>query len=360
MRRQGLNKQSKMKRLRNYTALVIGVGVVGAALVTGFAPSPSQATATGYLGEYWNNPTGGGGQSPSFPGGSPVLSRTDNEINFNWGMGSPGAGMQNEDFIVRWTKTTYMAAGTYHFSMSSDDGNRVYIDDELIIDSWVDQGANPAQTTDVAIAAGNHTIKVEYYENGSVAEVYFSYTNQTDTDGDGADNTVENAGPNGGDANNDGTQDSTQDNVTSFVNQVTGKYAALEVSNTCTVINSTVAAESSNTAKDAGFDYPAGLMRFTLNCDTAGQSAQINQYFYEFTNSNYVARKYNSVNHSYQAISGAVLSQETIDSMTVTKVVYQVTDGGSLDEDGVANSTIIDPAGVAGVVVGAPNTGLGG
>lgn len=360
MRRQRPKNQSKTHRAKTYLALVAGIGLIVSALVAGFAPNPTQATTTGYVGEYWNNPLGGGGQSPSFPGGAPVYTHTDDAINFNWGYGSPDASIQNEDFIARWTKTTYLAAGTYNFSIAGDDGTRVYIDDELIIDYWVDQGAGSVHTTTHDITAGQHTIKVEFYENGSVAEVYFSYTNQTDSDGDSANNTVENAGPNGGDANNDGTQDSSQVNVVSYVNQITGKYTALEVSNTCAIISSAIAAESSNAAVDAGFDYPAGLMRFTLSCDTPGATAQINQFYFELNASNYVARKYNSINHSYQAITGAAVSQVTIDSMTVAKISYQVTDGGALDEDGSANSTIVDPTGVGSIVVATPNTGLGG
>lgn len=354
------DKNFKKTRIKNYIALVLGVGVIVSGLVAGIAPNTTQATSTGYLGEYWNNPMDGGGQSPSFPGGSPVLSRTDNDINFNWGYGSPGGGIQNEDFIVRWTKTAYLAAGTYNFSIAGDDGVRVYIDDNMIIDQWIDQGAGTTHTSTQEIAAGQHSIKVEFYENGAVAEVYFNYTNQTDGDGDGANNTVEEAGPNNGDANNDGTLDSQQDNVVSYVNQITGKYTVLEVSNTCTIISSIIAAETSNTSSDSGFDYPAGLMRFTLTCDSPGITAQISQFYYELDASNYVARKYNSTNSSYQAINDATVSQVTIGGMNVAKVTYQVTDGGSLDEDGSENGSIVDPAGFGSVVVLTPNTGLGG
>lgn len=367
MHTRGLNKKTKTRRVRNYLALVFGVGVIMSGLAIGLVPAQTHAADPGYFGEYWNNPTGGGGQSPSFPGGAPVYTHTDPEINFNWGRGpfidghpgSPDPSVHTEDFIARYTKTTYLAAGTYHFSIGSDDGNRVYVDDNLIINSWVDQGANPPQTADVDITAGEHTIKVEYYENGAVAEIYFSYTNQTDADGDGANNDIEEAGPNSGDANNDGTPDSEQGNVVSYINPITGKYVALEVSDTCTIISSNIASEASNSSADAGFDYPAGLMRFTITCDSTGFTAQINQYYFELDASSFVARKYNSVNHSYQAIPGVSVSQVTIDSKNVAKVSYQVKDGGSLDEDGVENGTIIDPSGVASTVVGAPNTGIG-
>jgi len=43
----------------------------------------------------------------------------------------------------------------------------------------------------------------------------------------------------------------------------------------------------------------------------------------------------------------------------VLKVVYSVTDGGPLDEDGTANGVIVDPVGLAQDAVGPPNTGVG-
>lgn len=316
-----------------------------------------QASADLYHGEYWNNPLGGGGQSPDYPGGAPVYTSDTPDINFNWGYGSPNYTVQNEDFVARWTKTTYLAAGTYHFSVAGDDGTRVYVDDNMIIDYWVDQGAGSVHTTDVDIPAGEHTIKVEFYENGAVAEVYFNYSNTTDSDGDGITNDAEAAGPNDGDANNDGTPDSEQTNVASFVNPVTGKYATLEVSDSCTIRSATADAESAS-SKDAAFDYPLGLMNFSLICDTPGATIDVSQFYYDSTLTSTSFRKYNSTNHSYKTVEGATVSQTTIGTSNVSKVTYQVTDGGSLDEDGVVNGTIIDPSGVATVVLSAPNTGF--
>jgi hypothetical protein len=339
----------------------LSLSLAALALLAAFAivPKTTHATTTsGYTGEYWNNPTGPGGQSPSFPNRAPDLTRTDNDINFDWWLGAPGPGIQNEDFVVRWTKTTYLAAGNYEFNIRGDDGVRVYIDGEMIVDGWVDQGASTIYDVQHEITAGEHEIKVEFYENGGVAEVYFNYSNLTDGDSDGIDNAIEDAGPNGGDANDDGTPDSTQANVASYINPVTGKYAALDVSNTCTIFSANSQSESSS-SKDIGFEYPAGLMNFTLDCSSPGMTAQINQYYFGLTNTSTVARKYDSANHSYQAIAGAAISQLTVGSDLASKVSYDVTDGGALDQDDSSNSRIVDPAGVATVAINPPNTGLG-
>jgi len=49
-----------------------------------------------WQGEYFDNPT---------LGGSPVLTRADENIDFNWGTGSPAAGLPSERFSIRWTRT---------------------------------------------------------------------------------------------------------------------------------------------------------------------------------------------------------------------------------------------------------------
>jgi hypothetical protein len=69
-------------------------------------------------------------------------------------------------------------------------------------------------------------------------------------------------------------------------------------------------------------------------------------------------RKYNTTNHTYTTITDAVITRMTIDGENVIKVTYTVTDGGVLDEDGSANGTIVDPAGLAvlGSTVSTPAT----
>lgn len=162
-------------------------------------------------------------------------------------------------------------------------------------------------------------------------------------DGDGISASVENAGPNGGDGNNDGTPDSQQPNVTSFVNSVTGQYVTLEVDGACSITNATTLAEPSGGMADGAYNYPFGLLSYTTDCGTPGYSTEVTVYYHGTnTASGMVARKYNSMTHSYGAVSGAVIS-----GTSPVKVIYTVTDGLSLDEDGVANGIIVDPIGLA-------------
>ncbi len=139
-------------------------------------PSPTPKTDS-FKGEYWNN--SGQSNSPVFLTTPADLTRDDAEINFIWDNASPDLLINPDKFLVRWTKDHTFEAGTYKFITKSDDGIKVFIDDELLIDQWNDH----AMTTHEALkelTAGVHTIKVEYYENGGGAVAIFNFAKTND------------------------------------------------------------------------------------------------------------------------------------------------------------------------------------
>lgn len=180
-------------------------------------------------------------------------------------------------------------------------------------------------------------------------------------DDDDADKDMEDNAPNDGDANNDGTADSLQANVTSLKSTVTGNYVTLANSEGCANRNVSMTTGSSLSSKDAGYEYPAGLMNFTLDCTdgTPGLTVHVTQYYFGESMTDLVARKFNATTGTYMTIPDATTEQVTIGGKTATKVSYQITDGGILDEDSTANGVIVDPSGLGKSIVSAPNTGTG-
>jgi len=82
----------------------------------------------GLKGEYFNN---------SELAGDPVLTRNDSQVDFSWGGQGPYAGIGRDDFSIRWTGYLVPTEDfTGWIGMSSDDGSRLFIDDQLVIDSW--------------------------------------------------------------------------------------------------------------------------------------------------------------------------------------------------------------------------------
>ncbi len=124
------------------------------------------AQSTAWLAQYYNNAN---------LQGAPVLTRYENGINYFWGLGSPDPVVAPDNFSVRWTATLPFNAGTYRFTLAGDDGVRLFIDNALVIDQWRIQPPT-AYSIDVGLAAGLHTLRVEYFEGTGQAIVRFDYS----------------------------------------------------------------------------------------------------------------------------------------------------------------------------------------
>lgn len=114
--------------------------------------------------------------------GNSVLTRWEDSINFDWGdNGSPGEEVTSDNFSARFSGKQDFPAGNYKFTLSGDDGIRLYVDGVLVIDEWKDQGKT-AYSSNLLLSAGVHDIRVEYYENGGGANVKldWEYLNSND------------------------------------------------------------------------------------------------------------------------------------------------------------------------------------
>lgn len=169
---------------------------------------------------------------------------------------------------------------------------------------------------------------------------------------------IETAGPSN-DKNGDGIIDNSQANVHTATSSVTNKTVVLEVDDACAINSALLKAENSNTIQDPGYDYPEGLVDFNVDCGTPGYTTTVKLYYYDIPEGAYVLRKYNPSNNAYFTVNDSLIERVNIYGQSVIKAAYQVTDGGYLDIDGVANGVIIDPAGIAVTATGSPNTGLG-
>jgi uncharacterized protein YgiM (DUF1202 family) len=103
---------------------------------------------------------------------APLIVRNETNLDFDWGYGSPGNGILGDGFSARWTRSLYFDGGTYRFNVLTDDGARVWLDGNLIIDQWHD-GAATTYSSDQGLGSGNHSLRVEYYENSGTARLRF-------------------------------------------------------------------------------------------------------------------------------------------------------------------------------------------
>ena len=119
----------------------------------------------GWRGEYYENAS---------LSGAPVLVRDEPQIDFDWREQAPPGLATKDNFSVRWTRTLQMNAGIYTFRTLVDDGVRVWVDGQLLIDEWHDS-LRRGYMKDIVLQAGEHTIRVEYYEHtgGAAARVWW-------------------------------------------------------------------------------------------------------------------------------------------------------------------------------------------
>ena len=160
------------------------------------------------------------------------------------------------------------------------------------------------------------------------------------------------------DANDDTIPDGNQ-NVISLTDPTTDSKVVLEVDDSCDVSLASMVRASDFTVKDAAYTYDTGFVDFTATgCDD--DKTIVKLYYYGVSADGLTVRKHNPNNNSFFTINDALLTKRIITEQNVTVVSYEVTDGGDLDIDGLKNGTIVDPVGLGKLVIGVPNTGLGG
>jgi hypothetical protein len=108
-------------------------------------------------------------------GGSPVINTKDANINFNWAGDSPDPSLEVDSFSVRWTGELEVEfSEAYTFYANTDDGVRLWVNDQLIINRWVDRRAPTEAKGTVELIGGQRVpFIMEYYESGgdAVAEL---------------------------------------------------------------------------------------------------------------------------------------------------------------------------------------------
>lgn len=125
--------------------------------------SCSTSLITGITGKYFNNMSASG---------TVVATRSDGPINFDWSTGAPGpAGVNAENFSVSWDGYLRVTqTGNYRFQTNSDDGVRLTVNGDLLIDQWNDHSVTTHTSNTISLVAGNaYPIKMEFYENGGYA-----------------------------------------------------------------------------------------------------------------------------------------------------------------------------------------------
>ncbi|NDJ77045.1 MAG: hypothetical protein GYB65_12390, partial [Chloroflexi bacterium] len=128
-----------------------------------FTPTATPpAEGEGLLGQYYDN----------IDFTNRVLERADATIDFDWGYGAPDAVMESDSFTIRWTGYVVpLYTETYTFYTQSDDGARLWIDDQLVIDDWEMQDVDENSATIDLMAGQPYSIRLEFYDDRAHAVI---------------------------------------------------------------------------------------------------------------------------------------------------------------------------------------------
>jgi beta-glucosidase len=132
------------------------------ALTTVPASALNSGGQPGLKGEYFTN---------AELDGTPASTTQDAVVDFTW-TETPPMGLPHDYYSVRWTGTlTVPQDGDYVLGVRGDDGFRLYVNDEKVLDDW---STHPAETKSciVTLKAGQPVpIRLEYFQATGGAEV---------------------------------------------------------------------------------------------------------------------------------------------------------------------------------------------
>ena len=101
--------------------------------------------------------------------GTPFLQEYEVSIDHDWEHSGPRQFEEENQFSARWQGQFSFEDGEYDFNIHGDDGIRVWVDGQLILDEWRDQDERFQLTA--MLTEGIHTVRVEYFDSWWVAGV---------------------------------------------------------------------------------------------------------------------------------------------------------------------------------------------
>jgi len=147
-----------------------GLAVTPSAAATVTILPPPIGNGIGLRGDYFDN--------ADFTGTR--VRRIDSVVDFDWGSGQPDAAIGADTFSVRWVgQVQPRFSETFTFYVVGDDGVRLWVNSQLLVDRWIDQG--PTEYSGfLPMQAGNlYDIRFEYYENGGGAAARLLWSSPT-------------------------------------------------------------------------------------------------------------------------------------------------------------------------------------
>jgi hypothetical protein len=141
----------------------------------GFVAASPPPTGTGLTGMYYTNASATYTNVLNFNPANLFLTRDDAVIDFTWGPALT-PDLSNGFYTVRWTgQVEPQYSETYFFETRTDDGVKLWVNDQLLIDRWQNQSST-AWTNAITLVAGvRYNLRMEYFTRGGSARARLSW-----------------------------------------------------------------------------------------------------------------------------------------------------------------------------------------
>jgi hypothetical protein len=143
---------------------LFGIALILMTVLT-FFPTGSQAAPLQKLSwraEYYDNAS---------LSGPPTLALYEAKFGHDWGYGSPSPEIPVDRFSARFTRRMHFEKGTYFFFLNVDDGARVWLNGNLILDAWTLGHKTDVKAKVRLEESGDYEVQVAYFEDIGKASI---------------------------------------------------------------------------------------------------------------------------------------------------------------------------------------------
>lgn len=165
--RRKLNPETQLIYRRGCDLIYPAIAALNPIPPSALKPPVEFADQAGVRAEFFNNMN---------LAGAPVHTLFTDNIDLNWKVNAPPSGMQPYHFSVRWRGLLIPPiSGEYELGVTSDDGFRLYLNDELFLEDWTHHAARTSRKRIYLEANRTYPFQLDFYQNLGGALCQFSW-----------------------------------------------------------------------------------------------------------------------------------------------------------------------------------------
>ncbi len=103
----------------------------------------------------------------------------DAQVTFDWLANAPRPELPADHFSIAWSgqvEARFDSDFTFHLALANQDGARLWLNGELLIDGWLPESSGPLASLPVPLAKGRHPVRLEFVDRGGDAAIDWGWS----------------------------------------------------------------------------------------------------------------------------------------------------------------------------------------